>query len=147
MTDNGITFVFFSNRGLIMHRLIIFVLLLIISQTSFASSCRYWVTNMGSGSDASWFEDIVTEDYCRRYPSNKFKIVVTSNSGTMNNMSFAWAQAFVSVRYPEEAQIKVLTPRYSSTMTNTSDRTIGNANRMLYDATREAVRQLMSTIR
>lgn len=130
-----------------MSRLCYFVIALFTLCISLeATAGEYYVTTLGTG-DSGWYSDLVTDAYCAKYPVKKYKIVVLNEANTNNLAAWAYAVAFVSPRYHDDDQIKPITTRYYSHRMDTGNRTIGNAEELRYQASRDAVENLMSTIK
>lgn len=131
-----------------MFRFLLCLLLLSFSHASFA--CKFFVHHFAVDSGAAdWYSDIVTDAYCKRYPIDKFKIVVINNAGTNSIHSIGFASAFISYRYSDLDQIKIIPDGdlLASTSTDSGDRTFGRAEELRRETSRRAVANLMSKIK
>lgn len=77
-----------------------------------AQACRYMVQVYGEG-DSSWFREVVTEEFCHRYPDGKYEIVVFNNQFSFPEQAVTTAIAYVSPVMKNSDATRPVTTRYS----------------------------------
>lgn len=108
-----------------------------------ASACEFLTTFYGHG-DTSWVSSLITSGYCRKYPKEKFKIVVVNSGDSSGQASMGYATAFISPNFKDQGVVKAIS-QFSNSMTyDPSGRHTGEQLRRM--ATEDAVRKLMERI-
>lgn len=110
-----------------------------------AHACEYEATIYGVG-NPSWLRQVVTDSYCKKFPSSKYQIVILNSKAVIDGTGYGTAIAFISPKFKDQDLIKPITSRYSSTFKGNGNVSESDLNNLAHSATVDAVHELMIDI-